>query len=133
MKELTCCLPLQLVNHIPVKCLPVELGGDLTFDHQAWLVQCLASMTNRDPSTVCEPSPPLTHFPDTDNHNTMIPEDEPNSCVEQVCQSITYSLTCSLTHSLTHSVEIHHSACGFVGLLNVNSNISCSCSKRERM
>ncbi|KAK3865554.1 hypothetical protein Pcinc_028848 [Petrolisthes cinctipes] len=89
----TVSLP-ELVNHIPGKCLPLELGGDLTFDHQAWLVQCLASMTNRDPSTVCEPSPPLTHFPDTDNHNTMIPEDEPNSCAEQLCEFSEDEVSC---------------------------------------
>lgn len=83
---------LQLINHIPVKCMPVELGGDLYTDHKAWLLKCQDSMTNRDPSTVCEPAPPPTLHSGLDrvesgeNNPNMVPfgDQDPSSSVEQV-------------------------------------------------
>lgn len=82
----------QLSNHIPVKCVPVELGGNLSTDHKAWLLKCQASMTNRDPSTVCEPAPPpnlhsgLSRVDSGDDNPSMVPfgDQDPSSSVEQV-------------------------------------------------
>ncbi|XP_050721282.1 tyrosine-protein phosphatase non-receptor type 9-like isoform X5 [Eriocheir sinensis] len=86
----TVSLP-ELINHIPVKCMPVELGGDLYTDHKAWLLKCQVSMTNRDPSTVCEPAPPPTLHSGLDrvesgeNNPNMVPfgDQDPSSSVEQ--------------------------------------------------
>ncbi|MPC27639.1 Tyrosine-protein phosphatase non-receptor type 9 [Portunus trituberculatus] len=86
----TVSLP-ELSNHIPVKCMPVELGGNLTTDHKAWLKKCQTSMTNRDPSTVCEPAPPptlhsgLNRVESSDDNPSMVPfgDQDPSSSVEQ--------------------------------------------------
>lgn len=37
----------QLVNHIPAQCLPCKLGGSLEVKHEAWLLRCFESMSNR--------------------------------------------------------------------------------------
>lgn len=37
----------QLPAHVPLSSLPRELGGNLSIDHQSWLLHCLKSMTNR--------------------------------------------------------------------------------------
>ncbi|XP_020715139.1 tyrosine-protein phosphatase non-receptor type 9 isoform X2 [Ceratitis capitata] len=34
--------------HVPLKALPVHLGGALEIDHATWLLQCRKSMTNRE-------------------------------------------------------------------------------------
>ncbi|KAK7079605.1 hypothetical protein SK128_025563, partial [Halocaridina rubra] len=74
----TVSLP-ELVNHVPGESLPVQLGGTLNIDHNAWLLR-LTSMTNRHPSQSCEPAPPLTYSsgestpPLTDlDHSNMVP------------------------------------------------------------
>ncbi|XP_069936492.1 tyrosine-protein phosphatase non-receptor type 9 isoform X1 [Cherax quadricarinatus] len=98
----TVSLP-ELVNHIPGKCLPRDLGGDLSVDHNAWLLRCQASMTNRDPSGVCEPVPPLTFqsghnsTADSDNNSTtMVPtgDHDPTSSVEQLCEFSEDDVSC---------------------------------------
>lgn len=38
----------QLSLHVPRKALPVHLGGTLEIDHATWLLNCRASMTNRE-------------------------------------------------------------------------------------
>ncbi|KAL7648550.1 UNVERIFIED_CONTAM: hypothetical protein RMT77_000456 [Armadillidium vulgare] len=37
----------ELVNHIPAQCLPCKLGGSLEVKHEAWLLRCFESMSNR--------------------------------------------------------------------------------------
>ena len=37
----------QLTLHIPKESLPQRLGGTLEIQHEAWLLHCLKSMTNR--------------------------------------------------------------------------------------
>lgn len=55
----------QLPQHIPRESLPQRLGGGLEVHHEAWLLHCLKSMTNRLGPEGCEqqllssePSPP---------------------------------------------------------------------------
>ncbi|KAH8397792.1 hypothetical protein KR222_001754, partial [Zaprionus bogoriensis] len=38
----------QLSLHVPRKALPLHLGGTLEIDHATWLLNCRASMTNRE-------------------------------------------------------------------------------------
>ncbi|XP_068205771.1 tyrosine-protein phosphatase non-receptor type 9 isoform X8 [Palaemon carinicauda] len=91
----TVSLP-ELVNHIPGECLPVQLGGSLNLDHSAWLLRCLTSMTNRHPSQVCEPAPPLTYpagdnlsgVTDLDHSDNMVPcaDHDPKGSQEDLYQ-----------------------------------------------
>lgn len=46
----------QLTLHIPRESLPRRLGGTLDIQHEAWLLHCLKSMTNRSGGEVCEVS-----------------------------------------------------------------------------
>ncbi|XP_043472751.1 tyrosine-protein phosphatase non-receptor type 9 isoform X3 [Leptopilina heterotoma] len=60
----------QLTLHIPRDSLPRRLGGSLEIQHEAWLLHCLKSMTNRGGGELCEVSPragtPLS--PTSKNH-----------------------------------------------------------------
>ncbi|XP_066582469.1 tyrosine-protein phosphatase non-receptor type 9 isoform X2 [Prorops nasuta] len=47
----------QLTLHIPRESLPNLLGGTLEVQHEAWLLHCFKSMTNRGGSELCEISP----------------------------------------------------------------------------
>lgn len=49
----------QLTLHIPRESLPHRLGGTLEIQHEAWLLHCLKSMTNRGGGELCEVSPRL--------------------------------------------------------------------------
>ncbi|KAI4500722.1 hypothetical protein M0802_004314 [Mischocyttarus mexicanus] len=44
----------QLTLHIPRESLPHRLGGTLEIQHEAWLLHCLKSMTNRGGGELCE-------------------------------------------------------------------------------
>lgn len=44
----------QLTLHIPRESLPHRLGGTLEVQHEAWLLHCLKSMTNRGGGELCE-------------------------------------------------------------------------------
>ncbi|XP_046814155.1 tyrosine-protein phosphatase non-receptor type 9 isoform X3 [Vespa crabro] len=44
----------QLILHIPRESLPHRLGGTLEIQHEAWLLHCLKSMTNRGGGELCE-------------------------------------------------------------------------------
>jgi len=46
----------QLTLHIPRESLPHRLGGTLEVQHEAWLLHCLKSMTNRGGGELCEVS-----------------------------------------------------------------------------
>jgi len=46
----------QLTLHIPRESLPHRLGGTLEIQHEAWLLHCLKSMTNRGGGELCEVS-----------------------------------------------------------------------------
>lgn len=46
----------QLPLHIPRESLPHRLGGTLEVQHEAWLLHCLKSMTNRGGGELCEVS-----------------------------------------------------------------------------
>ncbi|KOX76861.1 Tyrosine-protein phosphatase non-receptor type 9 [Melipona quadrifasciata] len=60
----------QLTLHIPRESLPHRLGGTLEIQHEAWLLHCLKSMTNRGGGELCEVTPrvgtPLS--PTSKNH-----------------------------------------------------------------
>ncbi|XP_034939703.1 tyrosine-protein phosphatase non-receptor type 9 isoform X2 [Chelonus insularis] len=47
----------QLTLHIPRDSLPRRLGGTLEIQHEAWLLHCLKSMTNRSGGELCEVTP----------------------------------------------------------------------------
>ena len=47
----------QLTLHIPRESLPHRLGGTLEIQHEAWLLHCLKSMTNRSGGELCEVAP----------------------------------------------------------------------------
>ncbi|XP_016913235.1 tyrosine-protein phosphatase non-receptor type 9 [Apis cerana] len=47
----------QLTLHIPRESLPHRLGGTLEIQHEAWLLHCLKSMTNRGGGELCEVTP----------------------------------------------------------------------------
>ncbi|XP_011264724.1 tyrosine-protein phosphatase non-receptor type 9 [Camponotus floridanus] len=47
----------QLTLHIPRESLPHRLGGTLEIQHEAWLLHCLKSMTNRGGGELCEVAP----------------------------------------------------------------------------
>ncbi|XP_035734056.1 tyrosine-protein phosphatase non-receptor type 9-like isoform X2 [Vespa mandarinia] len=47
----------QLILHIPRESLPHRLGGTLEIQHEAWLLHCLKSMTNRGGGELCEVTP----------------------------------------------------------------------------
>ncbi|XP_032686382.1 tyrosine-protein phosphatase non-receptor type 9 [Odontomachus brunneus] len=47
----------QLTLHIPRESLPHRLGGTLEVQHEAWLLHCLKSMTNRGGGELCEVTP----------------------------------------------------------------------------
>ncbi|KAK0084224.1 hypothetical protein PV325_007436 [Microctonus aethiopoides] len=47
----------QLTLHIPRDSLPQSLGGSLEIQHEAWLLHCLKSMTNRSEGELCEVTP----------------------------------------------------------------------------
>ncbi|XP_074110376.1 protein tyrosine phosphatase Meg2 [Cotesia typhae] len=47
----------QLTLHIPRDSLPQRLGGTLEIQHEAWLLHCLKSMTNRSGGELCEVTP----------------------------------------------------------------------------
>ncbi|XP_076161923.1 protein tyrosine phosphatase Meg2 [Ptiloglossa arizonensis] len=47
----------QLTLHIPRESLPYRLGGTLEIQHEAWLLHCLKSMTNRGGGELCEVTP----------------------------------------------------------------------------
>lgn len=63
----------QLTLHIPRESLPHRLGGTLEIQHEAWLLHCLKSMTNRGGGELCEVTPrvgtPLS--PTTKNQTTV--------------------------------------------------------------
>lgn len=63
----------QLTLHIPRESLPHRLGGTLEIQHEAWLLHCLKSMTNRGGGELCEVTPrvgsPLS--PTSKNHATV--------------------------------------------------------------
>ncbi|OXU28437.1 hypothetical protein TSAR_008409 [Trichomalopsis sarcophagae] len=47
----------QLSQHIPRESLPRRLAGSLEVHHEAWLLHCLKSMTNRAGPELCEVGP----------------------------------------------------------------------------
>ncbi|XP_050490841.1 tyrosine-protein phosphatase non-receptor type 9 [Bombus huntii] len=65
----------QLTLHIPRESLPHRLGGTLEIQHEAWLLHCLKSMTNRGGGELCEVTPrvgtPLS--PTSKNHTVQNP------------------------------------------------------------
>ena len=62
----------QLTLHIPRESLPHRLGGTLEIQHEAWLLHCLKSMTNRGGGELCEVGSTddfyLTYFIHRRNH-----------------------------------------------------------------
>ncbi|XP_037777162.1 tyrosine-protein phosphatase non-receptor type 9-like isoform X1 [Penaeus monodon] len=103
----------ELVNHIPGDCLPVELGGNLIIDHNAWLLRCLASMPNRHPSLLCEselPLPPQSALcsPGSQKHSTMVPtgDHDPNlSSQDQLCPEFSDDDRSSCEKSFSHDED----------------------------
>ncbi|KAG5340014.1 PTN9 phosphatase, partial [Acromyrmex charruanus] len=62
----------QLTLHIPRESLPHRLGGTLEVQHEAWLLHCLKSMTNRGGGELCEVTPRVgTPVSPTANDNTV--------------------------------------------------------------
>ncbi|XP_011175125.1 tyrosine-protein phosphatase non-receptor type 9 [Solenopsis invicta] len=62
----------QLTLHIPRESLPHRLGGTLEVQHEAWLLHCLKSMTNRSGGELCEVTPRVgTPVSPTANDNTI--------------------------------------------------------------
>ncbi|XP_071627189.1 tyrosine-protein phosphatase non-receptor type 9 [Temnothorax longispinosus] len=62
----------QLTLHIPRESLPHRLGGTLEVQHEAWLLHCLKSMTNRGGGELCEVAPRVdTPVSPTANDNTV--------------------------------------------------------------
>lgn len=62
----------QLTLHIPRESLPHRLGGTLEVQHEAWLLHCLKSMTNRSGGELCEVTPRVgTPVSPTANDNTV--------------------------------------------------------------
>ncbi|XP_011693330.1 PREDICTED: tyrosine-protein phosphatase non-receptor type 9 [Wasmannia auropunctata] len=62
----------QLTLHIPRESLPHRLGGTLEVQHEAWLLHCLKSMTNRSGGELCEVTPRVgSPMSPTANDNTV--------------------------------------------------------------
>ncbi|XP_015609810.1 tyrosine-protein phosphatase non-receptor type 9 isoform X2 [Cephus cinctus] len=63
----------QLTLHIPRESLPRRLGGTLEVQHEAWLLHCLKSMTNRGGGELCEVTPPVgTPLSPTSKNHTVL-------------------------------------------------------------
>uniref|UniRef100_A0A0C9QC45 Ptpn9_0 protein n=1 Tax=Fopius arisanus TaxID=64838 RepID=A0A0C9QC45_9HYME len=77
----------QLTLHIPRESLPRRLGGTLEIQHEAWLLHCLKSMTNRSGGELCEVTPrvgsPLSPTSKSPNHQNANGSPSPTSPVSE--------------------------------------------------
>lgn len=51
----------SLSSHVPLKSLPVHLGGLLQIDHSTWLLHCHRSMTNREDEILANIRQPIAN------------------------------------------------------------------------
>ncbi|XP_063993455.1 tyrosine-protein phosphatase non-receptor type 9 isoform X3 [Diachasmimorpha longicaudata] len=80
----------QLTLHIPRESLPKRLGGTLEIQHEAWLLHCLKSMTNRGGGELCEVAPrvgsPLSPTSKSPNHQNA--NDTPTTPTSPVSEKL---------------------------------------------
>ncbi|XP_014216580.1 tyrosine-protein phosphatase non-receptor type 9 isoform X2 [Copidosoma floridanum] len=66
----------QLTLHVPRESLPRRLGGSLEVHHEAWLLHCLKSMTNRAVAEPAEPPVPAAPTLLSQSQQTTPPQNQ---------------------------------------------------------